>query len=62
MEDEKSSLIVHLQGKQIFLCELQIIIIAKPPENSPGGLVSPSLYKESVQEEEACIEQPAMEA
>lgn len=61
MEDEKSSLTVYLQGKQVFLCELQIIIIAKPPKNSPGGLVSPSLYKESVQEEEACIEQPVME-
>lgn len=55
MEDEKFSLFVYLQGKQVFLCELQIIIIAKPPEDSPGGLVSPSLYKESVQEEEACV-------
>lgn len=46
-----------LQGKQIFLREFQVIIIAEPPQNSPGGLMSTSLDKEGVQEQEACSDE-----
>lgn len=52
---------LHLQGEQVFLCELQVIVITKPPKHSPGGLVSASLYEEGVQEQEACNKDPMME-
>lgn len=36
------------QWKQVFLGELQVIIVAKPSEHSPCGLMPPSLDKECV--------------
>lgn len=52
-----SNLVLHLQGEQVLLCELQVIIIPKPPKNSPGGLMPTSLYEEGVQKKEACKEE-----
>lgn len=45
---------LHLQGEQVFLRELQVIVVTKPPQHSPGGLVSTSLYEEGVQEQKPC--------
>lgn len=45
---QNSTVILHLQGEQVFLRQLQVIVITKPPENGPGGLVSTSLYKQGV--------------
>lgn len=47
------------QGKQVFLGELQVIVVAKPSEHSPRGLMPPSLDKESVQEQETWQEKSA---
>lgn len=55
---EVCALSQHLHGEQVFLCELQVIVITKPPQHSPGGLVSTSLYEEGVQEQEACNNHP----
>lgn len=46
-------MVMHSHGEQIFLCEFQVIIITEPPQNSPRGLVTTSLYEEGVQEQEA---------
>lgn len=40
------------QWKQVFLGQLQVIIITKPAEHSPCGLMPSSLDKQSVQEQE----------
>lgn len=46
-------MVMYSQREQVFLCELQVIIVTKPPQHSPRRLVSTSLYEESVQEQEA---------
>lgn len=45
---------LHSQGEQVLLRELQVVVITKPPQHGPCGLVPTSLYEEGVQEEEAC--------
>lgn len=44
---------MHSHGEQVFLCELQVIIITEPPQHSPRGLMTTSLDEEGVQEEKA---------
>lgn len=44
---------MHSHGKQVFLCEFQVIVITEPPQHSPRGLMTTSLYKEGVQEQKA---------
>lgn len=52
---------MRLHRKQVLLRELQVIVVAKPPQDSPGGLVPPTLDEESVQEQEPCIGRPVTE-
>lgn len=40
------------QWKQVFLGQLQVIIITKPPEHSPCGLMPSSLNKKCMKEQE----------
>lgn len=42
-------------GKQVLLRELQVVVVAEPPQDGPGGLVSAALDEESVQEQEPCV-------
>lgn len=51
MNSTKNILVLH--GEQILLCEFKVVIITKPPQHSPGGLMSTSLYEERVQKQEA---------
>lgn len=44
---------MHSHGEQVFLCEFQVIIITEPPQHSPRGLMTTSLYEEGVQEQKA---------
>lgn len=46
-----------LHREQVLLRELQVIVVAKPPQDGPGGLVSATLDEESVQEQEPCMGQ-----
>lgn len=41
-------------GEQVFLRELQVVVVPKPPQHGPCGFVSASLDEECVQEQEAC--------
>lgn len=50
-----------LHRKQILLRELQVVVVAKPPQDGPGGLVSAALDEERVQEQEPCIGRPVMD-
>lgn len=50
-----------LHGKQVLLRELQVIVVTKPPQDSPGGLVAATLDEESVEEQEPCVGRPVME-
>lgn len=54
-------LLMVLHGKQVLLRELQVIVVTKPPQDSPGGLMSATLDEESVQEQEPCVGRPVME-
>lgn len=45
---------LHSHGEEVLLCELQVVIIAEPPQHGPGGLVSAPLDEQRVQEQEAC--------
>lgn len=40
------------QWKQVFLGQLQVIIITKPPEHSPCGLMPSPLNKKCMKEQE----------
>lgn len=40
--------------KQVLLRELQVVVIAEPPQDGPGGLVPAPLDEECVQEQETC--------
>lgn len=42
------------QGKEVILVQLQVVVITKPPQHGPGGLMAPSLDEQGVEEEEAC--------
>lgn len=44
----------HSQGEQVFLGELQVVVVAEAPQDRPGGLVPAPLDEERVQEQEAC--------
>lgn len=44
-----------LHRKQVLLRELQVIVVTKPSQDGPGGLVSAALDEEGVQEQETCI-------
>lgn len=54
-------MLMVLHRKQVLLRELQVIVVTKPPQDSPGGLVSATLDEESVQEQETCGGRPVTE-
>lgn len=43
---------VHSQGEQVFLVKLQVVVVPKPPQHRPGGLVTPPLDEKRVQKQE----------
>lgn len=54
-------MLIVLHRKQVLLRELQVVVVTKPPQDCPGGLVSAALDKECVQEQEPCVGRPAMD-
>ena len=44
---------VYSRGKEVVLVELQVVIVAKPAQDGPGGLMPASLDEERVKEQEA---------
>lgn len=40
------------EWEQVVLVEFQVVVVAKPPEDRPGGLMSPPLDEEDVEEQE----------
>lgn len=44
---------VDSRGEKVVLIKLQIIVVSKPPQDSPGGFMASSLDEEHVEKQEA---------
>lgn len=42
-----------LRGKEVIFGKLEVVVVAKLPQHSPGGLMAATLNEETVEEEEA---------